>query len=165
MSASTRHPSRLALVAAGALAAGALALGAGAAAAAASAPSAEGCVSTRFPTEYVCAEVHGTGLYVESIDITRAKLLGGAISDHHVEVAVRSPRGDELIQGSFPSEGTTRGRVRVSTPIDWTFPPDSQICGSFLEGDVLQGTVCFDLRAEPRMGWLQEIGRSASRSR
>ena len=140
LASTVRRPSRLALLAAGGLAAGALALGAGATTAAA---SAEGCTYTDVPNAYVCGQVHGKKLHVDSMDVVRGKYPGGTISAYHAEVTVRSPRGTIWWFGSATHEGKSYVRAYRTLEIDRSFPDGSEICGSFFEGGQLQDTVCF----------------------
>ncbi len=93
------------------LAAGALALGAGATTAAA---SADGCTYTDVPNAYVCAQVHGKKLHVDTVDVSRGKYPGGTISDYHAEVTVRSPRGTVWWFRSATHEGKSYTRAYMT---------------------------------------------------
>ena len=135
-----RRPSRLALLAAGGLAAGAMALGAGATTAAA---SAEGCTYTDVPNAYVCAQVHGKKLRVDTVDVSRGKFPGGTISDYHAEVTVRSRAGGFWWFRSGTREGKSYTRAYMTVDVNRSFPDGSKLCGSFFEGGQLQDTVCF----------------------
>jgi hypothetical protein len=140
LASTVRRPSRLALLAAGGLAAGAMALGAGATTAVA---SAEGCTYTDVPYAYVCGQVHGEKLHVETVDVSRGKFPGGTIKDYHAEVTVRSPGGGFWWFRSGTHEGKTYTRAYMTVDIHRSFPDGSKLCGTFFEGGDAQDTVCF----------------------
>lgn len=129
---------RIAMLALSLAGAGACLLGAAGTAAA----SASGCTYTDFPYNYVCANVNGKGLHLDSVDVIRAKWNGSAIRDYQALVTVQERDGDRY-EYSGPVYNKKRfGRVVVTLLFDHYFDDNSKICASFLEGGAIQDTVC-----------------------
>ncbi|MDX6647077.1 MAG: hypothetical protein QOK40_2804 [Miltoncostaeaceae bacterium] len=106
------------------------------------AASASGCTYTDFPTNYVCHNVNGKGLHLDSVDIIRAKWSGSAIRDYQALVTVQEPDGDRYEFWSPAYHKKKFGRVVITLTFDHYFDHNSKICSSFLEGGAIQDTVC-----------------------
>jgi len=106
------------------------------------AASASGCTYTDFPTNYVCHNVNGEGLHVDTVDIIRAKWSGSSIRDYQALVTVQERDGDRYEFWSRVHDRKRFGRVVITLRFDRSFDDNSKICSSFLEGGAIQDTVC-----------------------
>jgi len=106
------------------------------------AASASGCTYTDFPYAYVCANVNGKGLHLDSVDVIRAKWNGSSIRDYQALVTVQEKDGQRYEYWSPVYNEKHFGRVVVTLLFDNWFDDGSKICASFLESGTIQDTVC-----------------------
>jgi hypothetical protein len=106
------------------------------------AASASGCTYTDFPTGYVCSNVNGKGLHVDSVDVVRGKWHGEAIRNYQALVTVQERDGDRYEFWGRVFNEKKFGRVVISMDFDHWFDHDSKICSSFIESGEIQDTVC-----------------------
>jgi hypothetical protein len=106
------------------------------------AASASGCTYTDFPTGYVCANINGKGLHLDSVDVIRGKWHGEAIRNYQALVTVQQKDGKRFEYWGRVYNKKKFGRVVITMDFDHWFADDSKICASFIEGGDIQDTVC-----------------------
>jgi hypothetical protein len=105
--------------------------------------SSEGCTYTRFPSQYVCFRINGTGRYVSTFQVKRGKLdWDNDICNHRAKVVVRH-RGSVIWRRvTSLRRGCDIFRVVRTISAYRSFPSPSWACGSFYENGILQDRAC-----------------------
>jgi hypothetical protein len=105
--------------------------------------SSQGCTYTSFPDQYVCLNINGSKLHVDSFGVIRGKLYdSNGICNYHATMRVTAPNGQTWNYRSPTRSGCSIGRAGRAFMVNRNYPNNSRACGTFYENNVVQDTAC-----------------------
>lgn len=103
--------------------------------------AAQGCTPTG-PNGTVCVHVHGSGLHVSSVQVSRDKIGKDPICNYSAVIDVTGPDGQNIHHddsGILHNGACSYERAYNTFEVHRDFPKNSHLCGRFFEDGKQQG--------------------------